>query len=212
MDAAEPVPGLGRAEQSAAASHGSGGKFQLEQPGRPGSTACRGCKARTPDNTRGSVNINANEAARYYDVTLSNPGTITLDMNPQIDALSIAGAQSQLVIGGPYTLQVLLDTTLSAGILTMLPGGILATGSLHADRRPAAVPVGAQRQRQDRGCQHRHLGRHLGRRRDAGTLWSVDPVHPVTAGTISGQFAQFISSPPSAFLSLSGPCLHSYVR
>jgi hypothetical protein len=55
-----------------------------------------------PDNTRGSVNINANEAARYYDVTLNQPGTITLDMNPQIDTLSIAGAQSQLVIGGPF--------------------------------------------------------------------------------------------------------------
>src|SRR5262245_21575899 len=82
-----------------------------------------------PDNTRGSVDINANQAARYYDVTLSNPGTITLDMNPQIDWLSIEGAQSQLVIGGPYTLQVLLDTTLSAGTLTMLPGGILATGT-----------------------------------------------------------------------------------
>src|SRR5262249_18029924 len=27
-----------------------------------------------PDNTRGSVNIDANEAARYYDVTLNNPG------------------------------------------------------------------------------------------------------------------------------------------
>ena len=87
-----------------------------------------GVQSQTPDNTRGSVNIAANEAARYYDVTLSNPGTITLDMNPQIDDLSIAGAQSQLVIGGPYTLQVLLDTTLSAGTLTMLPGGTLNTG------------------------------------------------------------------------------------
>src|SRR5262249_46849938 len=82
-----------------------------------------------PDNTRGEVNFAANEAARYYDVTLSNPGTITLDMNPQIDTLSIAGAQSQLVIGGPYTLEVLLGTTLSAGTLTMLPGGTLATGT-----------------------------------------------------------------------------------
>ena len=82
-----------------------------------------------PDNTRGSVDINANQAARYYDVTLSNPGTITLDMNPQIDNLSIMGAQSQLVIGGPHTLEVLLDTRLSAGALTMLPGGILATGT-----------------------------------------------------------------------------------
>src|SRR5262249_4076335 len=76
-----------------------------------------------PDNTRGSVDINANQAARYYEVTLSNPGTITLDMDPQIDWLSIEGAQSQLVIGG-HTLEVLLDTRLSAGVLTMLPGGI----------------------------------------------------------------------------------------
>src|SRR5262249_4683995 len=81
-----------------------------------------------PDNTRGSVDINANQAARYHDVTLSNPGTITLDMDPQIDWLSIEGAQSQLVIGG-HTLEVLLDTRLSAGVLTMLPGGILATGT-----------------------------------------------------------------------------------
>jgi subtilase-type serine protease len=79
-----------------------------------------------PDNTRGSVNIDANEAARYYDVTLNNPGRITLDMNPQIDTLSITGAQSQLVIGAPYTLEVLLGTTLSAGTLTMA-GGTLAT-------------------------------------------------------------------------------------
>jgi subtilase-type serine protease len=79
-----------------------------------------------PNNTVGDV---GNNPARYYDVTLSNPGTITLDMNAQIDNLSIMGPQSQLVIGGPYTLQVLLDTRLSAGALTMLPGGILATGT-----------------------------------------------------------------------------------
>jgi hypothetical protein len=39
------------------------------------------------------------------------------------------GAQSQLVIGGPFTLQVLVGTMLSAGTLTMLPGGTLATGA-----------------------------------------------------------------------------------
>jgi subtilase-type serine protease len=79
-----------------------------------------------PDNTRDSVDFGANTPARYYRVSLSNPGTITLDMNPQIDALSIEGAQSQLVIGAPYTLEVLLGTKLSAGTLTMA-GGTLAT-------------------------------------------------------------------------------------
>jgi hypothetical protein len=38
-------------------------------PARPNGAA--------PDNTRGNVDINANQAARYYAVTLSNPGTIT---------------------------------------------------------------------------------------------------------------------------------------
>src|SRR6202047_1593676 len=87
-----------------------------------------GVQSRVPDNTRGSVDINANEAAHYYQVTLSSPGTITLDMNPQIDTLSIVCEPSQLVIGAPYTLEVLLGTMLSAGILTMLPGGTLTTG------------------------------------------------------------------------------------
>jgi hypothetical protein len=82
-----------------------------------------------PDNTRDNVADYENDTARCYRVTLSNPGTITLDMNPQIDALSIEGAQSQLVIGAPYTLEVLLDTSLSAGTLTMLPGGTLTTGT-----------------------------------------------------------------------------------
>ena len=104
------------------------GNFNWSNPGA-WIDSVPGVPGRVPDNTRGSVNIDANEAARYFDVTLNNPGTITLDMNPQIDALSIAGAQSQLVIGGPYTLEVLLGTTLSAGTLTMLPGGTLATGT-----------------------------------------------------------------------------------
>ena len=103
-----------------------------------------GVPSAVPDNTRGSVNFDANQAARYYDVTLNNPGTITLDMNPQIDTLSIAGAQSQLVIGGPYTLEVLLDTRLSAGTLTMA-GGTLVYVRVPDERRPA------DGQRHDRG-------------------------------------------------------------
>ena len=141
-----------------------------------------GVPSRVPDNTRGSVDINANEAAHYYQVTLSNPGTITLDMNPQIDTLSIAGAPSQLVIGAPYTLEVLLGTMLSAGTLTMLPGGTLTTGILHADWRVAAVSAHARWRGQDHGCQHRHSRRYFGRRGDTGTLWSIDPVYAPDRG------------------------------
>ena len=81
-----------------------------------------GVVSAVPNNTV----ISYTAGARYYDVTLSNPGTITLDMNPQIDNLSIMGPQSQLVIGATHTLEVLLGTTLSDGKLTMA-GGTLAT-------------------------------------------------------------------------------------
>jgi secreted trypsin-like serine protease len=46
-----------------------------------------GVVSAVPNNTV----ISYTAGARYYDVTLSNPGTITLDMNPTIDTLAIAG-------------------------------------------------------------------------------------------------------------------------
>src|SRR5262249_38259846 len=159
-----------------------------------------------PNNTRGSVDINANQAARYYDVTLSNPGTITLDMNPQIDNLSIMGAQSQLVIAGPYTLEVLLDTTPTAGTLTMLPGGILATGTYTQTGgllQYALAPGGASGR--ITVADTATLGGTLGVTVTPGLYGRSTSYTLLTARMISGQFAQFISSPPSAFLSLSGP-------
>ena len=142
-----------------------------------------------PDNTRGSVNITANEAARYYDVTLSNPGTITLDMNPQIDTLSIAGAQSQLVIGAPYTLEVLLGTTLSAGTLTMA-GGTLATseflmsGGLLTGGGTIGWLAELSRTLREQRVRHRHR-RHGG---PVGTL-SIQGNYTQTGGLLQFQLA-----------------------
>src|SRR3984893_7963425 len=165
-----------------------------------------GVPSRVPDNTRGSVDINANEAAHYYQVTLSNPGTITLDMNPQIDTLSIVGAPSQLVIGGPYTLEVLLGTLLSAGTLTMLPGGTLTTGFYTQTGgllQFQLTPGGAGRITVTNTAT---LGGTLGVTVTPGLYGLSTQYMLLTAGAISGQFAQFISSPPpSSFLSLSGP-------
>src|SRR3984893_16246028 len=165
-----------------------------------------GVPSRVPDNTRGSVDINANEAAHYYQVTLSSPGTITLDMNPQIDTLSIVGAPSQLVIGAPYTLEVLLGTMLSAGTLTMLPGGILTTGSYTQTGgllQFQLTPGGAGR---ITVANTATLGGTLGVAVTPGLYGLSTQYTLLSAGAISGQFAQFISSPPrSAFLSLSGP-------
>ena len=64
--------------------------------------------------------------ARYYDVILSNPGTITLDMDPTIDTLKIAGTQSELVLPAGFMLTTVLSTTLSAGTLAM-SGGVLSS-------------------------------------------------------------------------------------
>jgi subtilase-type serine protease len=88
--------------------------------------------------------ISYTAGARYYDVTLSNPGTITLDMNPTIDTLAINGARSQLVLPAGFTLTTVLSTTLSAGTLAM-SGGTLSspevgiTGGLPS--RPARRPT-----------------------------------------------------------------------
>jgi outer membrane autotransporter protein len=155
-----------------------------------------------PNNTVGNV---GNNPARYYQVTLSNPGTITLDMNAQIDNLSIMGPQSQLAIAGPNTLQVLLDSGLSAGALTMLPGGTLATGTYTQTGgllQYLLAPGGAGR---ITVVNTATLGGALGVTVTPGLYGLSTPYTLLTAGAISGQFAQFISSPPSAFLSLSGP-------
>ena len=101
---------------------------------------------------------------------------------------------------------MLLDTTLSAGTLTMLPGGILATGNYTQTGGLLQFQLAPERQRQDRGCQHRHLGRHVGCRRDTRTLWSVDPVHASERRHDQRSVrAIHLLPPPSAFLSLSGP-------
>jgi outer membrane autotransporter protein len=206
-----------------------------------------------PNNTLGNVGTSP---ARYYDVTLSTPGTITLDMNPQIDTLSIAGAQSQLVIGAPYTLEVLLGTTLSAGTLTMAGGtlatseflmsGGLLTGGGTIGGSPnfqglcgnnvcvtvtggTVAPVGTlsiqgnytqtggllQFQLAPAGANGKLAVTNTATLGGTSTLGVTvmpglyglsTPYALLTAGAISGQFAQFISvSPPSAFLSLSGP-------
>jgi outer membrane autotransporter protein len=203
-----------------------------------------------PNNTIGDV---GNNPARYYNVTLSNPGTITLDMSPQIDTLSIAGAQSQLVIGAPYTLEVLLGTTLSAGTLTMaggtlatsqllMTGGLLTGSGTIAGSANLQGPCGfnvcvtvadgtvrplgtlsiqgnytqtgglLQFQLAPRGASGQlavtntaTLGGTLGVTATPG-LYGLSTLYTlVTAGAINGQFAQFVSPPPSTFLSLSRP-------
>jgi hypothetical protein len=212
-----------------------------------------GVTSAVPNNTVNYRDPEGDIVARYYNVTLSNPGTITLDMNPQIDNLSIMGAQSRLVIDAPYTLEVLLGTKLSDGTLTMA-GGTLATSEFLMSgglltgygtvvgspnfQGPCGnnvcvtvtggmvAPVGTlsiqgnytqtggrlQFQLAPSGANGllgvsntATLGGTLGAFVTPGLydLWTRYSL--LTAGEVKGEFAQFISSPPSAFLSLSGP-------
>src|SRR5262249_58167968 len=115
-------------------------------------------------------------------------------------------APSQIVIGGPFPLQVLLATPPTAGPLTMLPGGILATGTYTQTGgllQYALAPGGAS------GriivADTATLGGTLGVTVTPGLYGRSTTYTLLTAGAINGQFAQFISTPPSAFLSLSGP-------
>jgi hypothetical protein len=77
-----------------------------------------GMLGEVPNNRNGSATF-PGDAGRFFEVRLNNPGTITLDMNPTIDTLAIAGAQSQLVLPAGFMLSTVLSTTLSAGTLAM---------------------------------------------------------------------------------------------
>jgi uncharacterized protein with beta-barrel porin domain len=88
-----------------------------------------GVVSAVPNNTIGNVVDYQFDIARYYNVTLSNPGTITVDMNPTIDTLAIAGPQSELVLPAGFTLTTVLDTTLSAGTLAMSGGTLAVQGN-----------------------------------------------------------------------------------
>jgi hypothetical protein len=79
-----------------------------------------------PNNRDGSLTSFPGDAGRFFQVQLTQPGQITVDMNATIDTLRITGAQSELVLPTGSALTTVLSTTLSAGTLTM-SGGTLAS-------------------------------------------------------------------------------------
>jgi outer membrane autotransporter protein len=164
-----------------------------------------GVASAVPNNTDNYIDSEGDKVARYYNVSLSNAGTITLDMNPTIDKLSIEGAQSELKIGGPYRLEVLLDTKLSAGFLTMLPGGILATGTYTQTGGLLQFQLAPNGSGRIEVVNTATLGGALGVAVTPGLYGLSTQYRLLTAGEVKGTFAQFISSPSSAFLSLSRP-------
>ncbi len=79
----------------------------------------------------------AGEVARFYDITLSNAGLTTVDMDVEIDRLTVSG-DAALSIGAPWTFNTLIGTEQYGGLVTVdgtmntreyiLGGGVL-TGS-----------------------------------------------------------------------------------
>nr|WP_315457152.1 autotransporter domain-containing protein [uncultured Sphingorhabdus sp.] len=65
-------------------------------------------------------------AGRYFDVTLRNAGTITLNSAVTIDRFTIAGAQSQLTVANGASLNSLIDITQATGIVQN--NGVITTG------------------------------------------------------------------------------------
>ncbi|MFC4174465.1 autotransporter outer membrane beta-barrel domain-containing protein [Microvirga sp. GCM10011540] len=70
----------------------------------------------------------AGAIGRYYQVALTQPGTMTLDMNATIDSLWIGGEQSALSLPRGRELAAMLGTELSDGRLAV--DGTLSTGLL----------------------------------------------------------------------------------
>ncbi|MDH7638759.1 autotransporter domain-containing protein [Sphingomonas oryzagri] len=69
--------------------------------------------------------------ARYYDVTLSADGTTTLSgADIIIDRLTLSGANSGLTIAADANLGTLIDTTQTAGIMTV-DGGYVSIGEYY---------------------------------------------------------------------------------
>ncbi|OQW38749.1 MAG: hypothetical protein A4S12_12235 [Proteobacteria bacterium SG_bin5] len=95
-----------------------------------------------PNNTAG--NRTAGVLPRYFDVTLSNAGTTTLNSTVTIDRLRINGVQAGLTIAQNARLNVLNDVTLQIGTLAVngtlssandfffAAGGINGTGTIIA--------------------------------------------------------------------------------
>lgn len=102
------------------------GNFNWSNPAA-WSDSVAGVTAQVPNNTVGNVNGFLN-VANYFNVTLANTGTITTDISPTIDSLSIAGAGAQLSIAPNTTLTTVVGSQMTAGAMAV--GGAFSTQAL----------------------------------------------------------------------------------
>jgi len=79
-----------------------------------------------PNNADGSFS-GRGQSGRYYQVKLNSPGTLTVDIDPTTDSLTVAGTGTVLSVPNSRTLNVLTDTQLQNGKITLT--GVLNTTS-----------------------------------------------------------------------------------
>lgn len=72
-----------------------------------------------PINAAGNVSSGRGASGRYYQVKLTRPGTLTVDMNARIDTLRVAQADATLDIASKRTLSVVTDTQLQNGKIVL---------------------------------------------------------------------------------------------
>jgi uncharacterized protein with beta-barrel porin domain len=105
-----------------------------------------------PDNRDGDVVNGVGDTGRFYRVYLREPGRMTVDVNPTVDALAVDGAGSILALNGGRVLKVIDRTTLNAGRVVLdgrletdsfgMTGGMLAGAGTLATAGTAVVAGG----------------------------------------------------------------------
>jgi outer membrane autotransporter protein len=81
-----------------------------------------------PDNRAGSLLGPPGQAGRFFNVQLTEPGNVGLDINATIDGLNVRGGRSALDIAANRTLQVITGSQMEAGRLAV--NGTLGTPNL----------------------------------------------------------------------------------
>ncbi len=72
-----------------------------------------------PNNTDGVVGVSFQNPALYFDVLLTKPGTVTVDMDVEIDRLTIANAATQFVLQDGFDFTTVIGVEQSNGFATI---------------------------------------------------------------------------------------------
>ncbi len=119
-DAAKVAFGVGDLSYAAVASDATAAVGGASPQTLPSATLANGLPGAinfVPNNFDG--NRTANQAPRYFDVTLSAAGTTTLDTAVTVDRFTLAGTQAGLSIATAGALTSLMDITQATGTMTV---------------------------------------------------------------------------------------------